>query len=93
MASIEKEYMERIRRLMRERRISLSMKQSDAAKRSGVNIRTVQQFEQYGEITLERLLKLFIAYKMESRFIQMMEDRNWWTIEENERANKKSRIK
>ena len=93
MLSATKEYLERVRSLMKDRRVALSLKQKDAAGKSGVNIRTLQHFEQTGEISFENLLKLFYLYKIDRKVISCIEDRSWWTVEELERAEKKSKVR
>lgn len=93
MISVTKEYLERVRLLMKDRRIALSLKQKDAAEKSGVNIRTLQHFEQTGEISFENLVKLFGLYKMDRKVIFSIEDRSWWTVDELERAEKKSKVR
>lgn len=93
MISATKEYLERVRLLMKDRRIALSLKQKDAAEKSGVNIRTLQHFEQTGEISFENLIKLFGIYKMDRKVISSIEDRSWWTVDELERAEKKSKVR
>lgn len=93
MVSAEKEYLERIRVVLKSRRIALGMKQTDASSRSGINISTLQHFEQKGEISLENLLRLMNIYGMSLRIVKAFEDYSWWTIPELERAENRNRIK
>jgi DNA-binding XRE family transcriptional regulator len=93
MVSASQEYLERVKTLMKERRIALSLTQKDAAERSGVNLRTLQHFEQTGEINFEKLLKLFVLYRMDKRVMMHIEDRSWWTVEELERSETKSKVR
>lgn len=93
MISREKEHQERVRALMKERRISLKLKQIDAAKRSGVNVRTLQHFEQTGEIHFFNLLKLLILYDLDRRVVDCILDRSGWTLEEIERAEKRKKVR
>lgn len=93
MLSATKEYLERVRLLMKDRRIALSIKQKDAAEKSGVNIRTLQHFEQTGEISFENLIRLFHLYKMDRKVISCIEDRSWWSVDELERAENKSKVR
>ncbi|MDD5672776.1 MAG: helix-turn-helix transcriptional regulator [Chitinivibrionales bacterium] len=93
MIAPEKEYLERIRVLMKRRRIALSLKQNEAAKRSGVNINTLRYFEQRGEISLENLLRLMNVYKMDTRLVHGIEDMSWWSINELENAEKKKKVR
>ena len=88
MISLEKEYLQQIRDLFRERRIAIGLKQVDAASRSGVNIATLRLFEKNGQISLLNLLKLSTLYKMDRHIITAITDRSWWTITELERAEK-----
>lgn len=93
MISAQKEYLLRIRDLMKNRRVAVALKQSEAAARAGIKLRTVQHFEQTGEISLEKLIKLLIAYRMDPKFIASLEDRSWWTLEEIERAETKRTVR
>jgi hypothetical protein len=93
MLSATKEYLERVRSVMKDRRIALSLKQKDAADKSGVNIRTLQHFEQTGEVSFENLIRLFHLYKMDRKVISCIEDRTWWTVDELEKAEKKSKVR
>jgi DNA-binding XRE family transcriptional regulator len=78
---------------MKERRIALSLKQEDAANRAGINLRTFQYFEQTGKINLSKLLKLFILYRMDTRIINCIVDRSWWTLEELERSESRKKVR
>ena len=93
MVLIEKEHLKRVRDLMKERRIALLYKQVDAARRSGVNIATLRKFEQSGAISFYNLLKLMVLYKMDSKVMDCIEDRRWWTIEELQRAEKQRTVR
>jgi transcriptional regulator with XRE-family HTH domain len=78
---------------MKERRIALSLTQKEVAERSGVNLRTLQHFEQKGEINFEKLLKLLVLYRMDKRAVMCIEDRSWWTVEELERSETKTKVR
>ena len=93
MKAINKEYLERVAHLMKDRRVALSFKQSEAAARSGINLRTLQRFEQTGEINFDTLLRLMVLYRMDKRVVAAIEDRAWWTIEELERAETKRTVR
>lgn len=93
MIAPEKEYLERIRVVLKRRRVSLSLKQSDAAKQSGVNINTLRHFEQSGEISLENLLRLLYVYKMDMRLMRFIEDMSWWSVDELENAETKKTVR
>jgi hypothetical protein len=93
MIAPEKEYLERIRMVMKRRRVGISLKQSDAAKRSGVNINTLRYFEQKGEISLENLLRLMNVYKMDIRMVRCLEDMSWWSVDELENAENKKKVR
>lgn len=93
MISPEKEYLERIRVVMKRRRIALAFKQSDAAARSGVNLNTLRHFEQKGEISLENILRLMHVYKMDIRTVRCIEDMGWWSVGELENAEKKRTVR
>ena len=93
MISSEKEYMERIRVVLKNRRIGLGLKQSDAAKRSGVSLSTLRIFEQKGQISLEHLLMLLHVYNMDLRVVKCFEDMSWWSVDELERAETKKTVR
>lgn len=93
MIATEKEYLERIRMLMKRRRIAVGFKQKDAARMSGVNINTLRHFEQRGEISLENILMLMHAYNMDARVVQSIEDMSWWSVTELERAEKNKTVR
>ena len=93
MIAIEKEYLERIRVVMKRRRIALSLKQSDASRRSGINLSTLRYFEQHGEISLENLLRLMNVYGMDSRIIRCFEDMSWWSVDELKNAENKKKVR
>jgi DNA-binding XRE family transcriptional regulator len=91
--SLSTENLEKTREMMKERRVVMNMTQKDAAQRAGVNIRTLQHFEQKGEISFLNLLKLMSVYRMDDRVMQSIEDRSWWTIEQLERAESRKRAR
>ncbi|OGJ86782.1 MAG: hypothetical protein A2268_14010 [Candidatus Raymondbacteria bacterium RifOxyA12_full_50_37] len=93
MISAQKEYLRRIRDCLKERRIALSLKQSDAAEKAGLRLRTLRQYEQTGKISFDKLLKLLAVYRMDSRVLSCIEDRTWWSIEELERAETGKRVR
>ncbi len=83
------ENLEKTRELFKECRVVLNLTQKQAATRAGVNIRTLQYFEQKDDISFINLLKLMSIYRIDVRFMRCIEDRTWWTIEQLERAEKK----
>jgi transcriptional regulator with XRE-family HTH domain len=87
------ENLEKTREIMKERRVVMNMTQKEAAERAGVNIRTLQHFEQKGEISFLNLLKLMSVYHIDERVMKSIEDRSWWTIEQMERAEKRKRAR
>jgi hypothetical protein len=93
MKTSEKEYLERIRVVMKRRRIALALKQNDAAVQSGVNLNTLRHFEQKGEISLENLLCLMHVYKMDLRMVRSIEDMSWWSVDELENAERKKTVR
>jgi transcriptional regulator with XRE-family HTH domain len=93
MISASRESLRRIRVVLKERRIALAWKQSEAAARAGVKLRTLQRFEQSGDISLEKLMKLLVLYRLDQRILQAFEDRGAWSIEELERAETRKKIR
>lgn len=91
--SLSIENLEKINILLKERRVVMNLTQKEVALRSGVNLRTLQHFEQKGDISLMNFLKLMGVYRMDERFIKSMEDRSWWTLEQLERAEKRKRAR
>ncbi|MCL2689554.1 MAG: helix-turn-helix domain-containing protein [Chitinispirillia bacterium] len=86
---MSKNLAEQAARAMKKRRIALSMKQTEAAVRSGVALGTLQKFERTGSISLERFFRLCHIYKMESQIIAAFEQRDSWTLEQIKRADSK----
>jgi transcriptional regulator with XRE-family HTH domain len=93
MKAASKQHIERIAQLLKKRRVALGFKQTEAASRAGVNIATLRKFEQTGEISLERFMKLCHVYRMEMPVIAAIEQRDWWAIEEIERAESKKTVR
>ena len=93
MKSLERQYLDRIQYLMKQRRVALRMKQTEAARRAGINLRTLQQFEQTGSISLLRLLKLMVTYRMDRSFLRFLDDRSGWSIEELQRAETRKTVR
>ncbi len=86
MKSIENEHIDRIKKLMKERRVALKFKQIDAAEHAGVSVRIVQQLEQQGKISLLNFFKLMVVYKLDLNFWKFLNDKEGWTLEEIQRA-------
>jgi transcriptional regulator with XRE-family HTH domain len=91
--ALSTENLEKTREMLKERRVVMNMTQKEAAQRAGVNIRTLQHFEQTGEISFLNLLKLMSVYRMDDRVMKSIEDRSWWTIEQLERAESRKRAR
>lgn len=89
--SLSTENLEKIQKVFKERRIVMNMTQKEAARKSGMNLRTLQHFEQKGNISLINLLKLLGIYRMDERLLKCIEDRTWWTMEQLERAESRKR--
>ncbi|MFH0920192.1 MAG: helix-turn-helix domain-containing protein [Fibrobacterota bacterium] len=93
MVAVSKEYLRRIRNVLKARRIALGFKQSEVAERAGIKLRSLQHFEQSGGISLEKLLKLLVLYRMDSRILACFEDRSGWSLEELERAETRKKVR
>jgi transcriptional regulator with XRE-family HTH domain len=93
MISAGKQHIERIAELLKQRRIALGYKQTDAASRAGLAIATLRKFEQTGEISLERFVKLCRVYKMDMHLMAALEQRDWWALEEIQRAETKKSVR
>jgi transcriptional regulator with XRE-family HTH domain len=93
MKTASKQYSEQIAQLMKKRRIALELKQSEAALKAGVTLGTLRKFEQTGEISLERFLKLCRVYRMDSHLMTFLEQRDWWAIEEIKRAETRKTVR
>ena len=91
--SLSSENLDKINYVLKERRVVMNMTQKEVAFRSDVNIRTLQHFEQKGDISLINFIKLLGLYRMDERFLKCIEDRSWWTIEQLERAEKRKRAR
>ncbi len=93
MKAASKQYIERIAEIMKKRRISLELKQSEAASRAGLSLGTLRKFEQTGEISLERFLKLCRLYRMDDKIMASVERRDWWALEEIKKAETKKTVR
>jgi transcriptional regulator with XRE-family HTH domain len=93
MVSADKEYLYRIRDTIKARRVAMGYKQSEAAARAGITIRSLQHFEQTGKISLARLLKLIVVYRMEKKIMEGFDDRTSWTLEELERSETREKVR
>lgn len=93
MKSASKQYLERIAEIMKKRRIALEMKQSESALRAGITLGTLRKFEQTGEISLERFLKLCRLYRMDDQLMTSLENRDSWALEELKRAETKKTVR
>ena len=92
MKAASKQYIERISEIMKKRRVALEMKQSEAAERAGLSLGSLRKFEQTGEISLERF-KLCRLYRMDSYIMAVIENRDWWPLEEIKRAESKKTVR
>lgn len=93
MKSASKQYCDQIAYIMKKRRIALELKQSDASLKAGVSLGTLRKFEQTGEISLERFLKLCRVYRMDSPLMNFFEQRDFWALEEIKRAETKKTVR
>lgn len=93
MITASRQYAEQIAQIMKKRRVALAFKQSDAAQRAGVSLGALRKFEQNGEISLERFLKLCRVYRMDTHLMNFLEQRDWWALEEIERAETKKTVR
>jgi len=93
MKAASKQNIEKIASLMKMRRIALELKQSEAALKAGVTLGTLRKFEQTGEISLERFLKLSRVYRMDSQLMNFLEQRDFWAMEEIKRAETKKTVR
>jgi len=93
MKAASKQNIEKIASLMKMRRIALELKQSEAALRAGVTLGTMRKFEQTGEISLERFLRLCRVYRMDLPLMNFLEQRDFWAMEEIKRAETKKTVR
>lgn len=93
MIAASKQYIKQIAQFMKKRRIALELKQSDASEKAGISLGTFRKFEQTGEISLERFLKLCRIYRMDTHFMHFFEQRDFWALEEIERAEHKKTVR
>jgi transcriptional regulator with XRE-family HTH domain len=89
----ESDIMRRLSAAMKNRRISLSLTQKEAAQRAGLSTIAIQKFENSGIISFRSLASLLIAYGMEDKFLSMIEDRDWWTLDQLKNIQNRQRIK
>jgi transcriptional regulator with XRE-family HTH domain len=93
MKAASKDYIERIARILKKRRIALGYKQTDVAERAGISLGTLRKFEQTGEISLERFMKLCRVYLMDLHVMAALELRDYWALEEIERSETKKTVR
>jgi len=93
MKSASKQYIERISELLKQRRIALGFKQSEAAAKSGLALGTLRKFEQTGEISLERFMKLCRIYKTDIHILAALEQKDWWALEEIKRSESRKTVR
>ena len=93
MVVASKQYIEHIAELMKKRRVAMELKQKEAAERAGISLGTLRKFEQTGEISLERFLKLCRIYRMDTQLMTFLEQRDWWALEEIKRAETKKTVR
>lgn len=91
--SASKQLIEQTARMLKKRRISLELKQSEAAERAGITLGTLRKFEQTGQISLERFFKLCRIYRMDTQVMTALEQRDTWALEEIKRAETKKTVR
>lgn len=89
----EKRIVEEICTAMKNRRIALKLSQAAASEKSDVKISTLRKYENTGSISLQSLIKLLIAYKMDVKLLSSFKDRSDWTLKQIERAETKKKIR
>ncbi len=89
----EKRILEQISIAMKNRRVALKLSQRAAAEKADVKTPTLIKFEKTGLISLSSLVKLMIAYKMDTKILNSFKDRSDWTLEQIERAETKKKIR
>ncbi|MFH1761996.1 MAG: helix-turn-helix transcriptional regulator [bacterium] len=93
MITASRQHIKRIADLLKKRRIALSLKQKQAAVRAGISLGTLRKFEQTGEVSLERFMKLCRIYRMDVQIMNAMEQRDWWALEEIKRAETRKTVR
>jgi transcriptional regulator with XRE-family HTH domain len=93
MMSASKQQILQIGAALKKRRIALGLKQKEAAARAGVTLPTLRKFEQTGQISLERFMKLCRIYRMDMHVLNAIEQRDWWALEEIRRAESKRTVR
>ena len=93
MKSASVQNTERIASLLRQRRVAMGLKQTQAAEMAGVAAPTLRLFEQTGQISLERLMRLCRVYRMDTNVMSGFESREWWSLEEIKDAETKRTVR
>lgn len=88
-----KQLIEQAACILKKRRVSLEIKQSEAAERAGISLGTLRKFEQTGLISLERFFKLCRLYRMDAQIMNALEQRDTWALEEIKRAETKKTVR
>ncbi len=76
---------------VRSRRLDRNWTQDMLAERSGVSLSTLRRFEQKGQISLERLLKLAVALDALDEFRELFRAPRVRTLDELEASEKERR--
>lgn len=92
-APLPVENQEKIRTVLKERRVVLNLTQSEVSSRAGVKVDTLRHFEQTGKISLINMLRLLSVYRMDERLVACLQDRSWWTLEQLQRAEHRKRAR
>jgi len=85
-----KEALDKISKLMQQRRIDMNITQKSLSERSNVSISTLRKFERTGQISLESFLKLaFILNVMEKILDVLKEEKTFSSMDQLLKENNK----
>ncbi len=82
------QYLQDIKELIENERIGQDLKQSELAKKAGVNYRTYTNFIATNNISLDRLVALLIALKMTDKLDALIIKNDFTSIEQLKKIDK-----
>lgn len=76
------EYLQELKELIEDERVKQDLKQTELAKKSGVNFATYTKFIKTNNISLERLVKLLITLKLTDKLDMLVKKTEFTSIEQ-----------
>lgn len=88
------EYLQELKEMIENERVNQELKQTELAKKAGVNFSTYTKFITTNNISLDRLIKLLIALKLTDKLDMLVKKTEFTSIEQLRKLDDdKSKIK